>query len=115
MRAVLCTDRPLIRDVMAELLAEAGLDLMAHVPDELSLLISVGQLRPDVVFLAATDPSKEPGICSHLLIEFPRLKIVLLSGEQYAIADVGVRFRLYADLTIASISDSLRTLLSDEH
>ncbi|GAC1453794.1 MAG: hypothetical protein PVSMB1_02540 [Gemmatimonadaceae bacterium] len=113
MRAVLRIDPPLVHDVFVHLLTEAGLDVVASAPDLLELLMIVGERRPDVVFLMAKDSSKEPGICSHLLSEDPDLKVVIVSTDHYAIADVGVRTMHCDDLTVESVRASLQTLLEE--
>ncbi len=113
MRVLFCTDRPLIFDVMGPLLAEAGLHVVGRVPDQITLLMSMAELRPDAVFLMAADATKQPGICSHLLAEYPHVKIVLLSSDDYAIADVGIRVRKYDGVSAQAIHDSLVTLLAE--
>ena len=107
MRAVIRIDPPLVHDVFADLLAEAGLDVVGSAPDWLELLVMVREHRPEVVFLMAGDSSKAPGICSHLLGEDPHLKIVLLSTTPHALAVGGPR-TLYCDhLSIESIQASV--------
>ena len=116
LRAVLRVDPPLLRDVFEHALREAGIDVVGSPPDSLSLLLSIKQSRADVVFLSGTDAgsrSKEPGICSHLLNEFPQLKIVMVSTDGYAITDVGVRTLHCNDLSVESIRTSLQTLLAN--
>jgi len=116
MRAVLRVDSPLLRDVLEHALREAGIDVVGCPLDFLALLLAIKERRADVVFLMAADsdnPAKEPGICSHLLNEFPQLKIVMVSTDGYAITDVGIRTMHCADLTAESIRSSLQTLLAD--
>jgi len=66
------------------------------------------------VFLTAPGVDVPPGICSLLLTEFPQLKVVMLSNDRYAIADVGVRILRCEDLTVESIRTSLLNLLSTD-
>ena len=116
MRAVLRVDPPLLRDVFEHALRTAGIDVVGSPPDFLALLLAIKERRADVVFLtapASDDPSKAPGICSHLLNEFPQLKIVMVSPDKYAITDVGVRTLHSGDLSVESICASLVTLLAD--
>jgi len=116
MRAVLRVDSPLLRDVFEHTLREAGIDVVGCPLDFLALLLAIRERRADVVFLMAADsdnPSKEPGIYSHLLNEFPQLKIVMVSTDKYAITDVGVRTLHCDDLSVESIHASLLTLMAD--
>jgi hypothetical protein len=116
MRALLRVDPPLLRDVFEHALTAVGIEVVGSPLDSLALLLAIKERRADVVFLAAPDsddPSKAPGICSHLLNEFPHLKIVMVSANQYAITDVGVRTMHSNDLSVEAIRGSLMTLLAD--
>ena len=116
MRAVLRVDSPLLRDVFEHALREAGIDVVGCPLDFLALLLAIKERRADVLFLIAADsdnPAKEPGICSHLLSEFPQLKIVMVSTGGYAITDVGIRTMHCDDLSAESIRSSLQSLLGD--
>jgi AmiR/NasT family two-component response regulator len=116
MRAVLRVDSPLLRDVFEHALREAGIDVVGCPVDFLALLLAIKERRADVLFLLAADsdnPAKEPGICSHLLSEFPQLKIVMVSTGGYAITDVGIRTMHCHDLSAESIRSSLQSLLAD--
>src|SRR6185503_16504821 len=115
MRAVLRIDPPLLREVFEHALRDAGIDVVGSPADSLALLLAIKDRRTDVVFLTAPDAdgvAKTPGICSHLLNEFPQLKIVMVSTDKYAITDVGVRTMHCHDLTADSIRSSLQTLLA---
>jgi DNA-binding NarL/FixJ family response regulator len=105
--AALESTRPLVREVLHYLVTRAGMKVVGEFSDSLDLLCSIGRLRPEVIFLWTADGLKEPGICSHLLQEYPHLKVVVVSPEHYAISDVGVRARRFSDFS----RDSLRTSL----
>ena len=115
MRAVLRIDPPLLHDVFEHALRDAGIDVVGSPADSLSLLLTIKERRAEVVFLTAPDSdlAKAPGICSHLLNEFPKLKIVMVSTDKYAITDVGVRTLHCDNLSVDSIRASLATLVSD--
>jgi len=113
MRAVLRMDPPLLREVFEHALRDAGIDVVGSPLDNFSLLLAVKEGDADVVFLTSPnsgDRLKTPGICSHLLNEFPQLKIVILSQDSYTITEVGVRTLRYEELTIESIRASLSKL-----
>jgi len=55
--------------------------------DALDLLCSMASVRPEVVFLWALDRLKEPGIVSHLLQEFPDLKVVVVSPDHFTMSE----------------------------
>lgn len=50
--------------------------------EPLELLLVVRETRPDVVVLGLLETGKEPGICSNLLSEYPRLLILALSQKR---------------------------------
>jgi hypothetical protein len=79
------------------------MEVVGQCSDPLTLLCSIEPLRPEVVFFWTSDAFREPGICSHLLEEYPQLKIVVLSPVHYTISGVGVRARRYTDLSMDSI------------
>ena len=107
-RAFLKDDRPIFREVLYHLLTRGGIEVVGQSSDSLDLLCSIGRLRPEAVFLWAADALKEPGIVSHLLQEFPHLKVIVVSPDHFTISDVGVRTRYFSAPSI----DSIRT--SDE-
>jgi len=100
-------DRPILREVLHYLVTTAGMEVVGQSSDSLDLLCSIDRLRPEVVFLWASDGLKEPGIVSHLLQEFPRLKVVVLSPNHFTISDVGARSRQSSDLSMESIRASV--------
>src|SRR4030095_3534190 len=89
--ATLKGDRPIFREVLRYLVTNAGMEVVGQSSDSLDLLCSIEDLRPEVVFLWPSDALREPGICSHLLLEYPRLKVVVVSPDHYTLSDVGVR------------------------
>ena len=103
--AALENTRPLVREVLQYLVTSAGMEVVGESSDSIDLLCSIERLRPDVIFLWNANGLKEPGICSHLLQEYPHLKIVVLSPEHYTISDVGLRERQFSDFSM----DSMRT------
>jgi DNA-binding NarL/FixJ family response regulator len=113
MRIVLGVAQPLLREVLDHVLTEAGLDVVGHASSDWALLTSIRTFRPDVVFLMSADPSVQPGICTHVLSEYPDVKIVVLSIDRCAIVDVGIRRRQVDDLSIESIRGSLLSLLNE--
>src|SRR6187200_3387706 len=105
--ATLKGDGPILRAVMHYLVTNAGMEVVGESSDSLDLLCSIDRLRPEVVFLWASDGLKEPGIVSHLLHEFPHLKVVVVSPNHFAISDVGARTRQSSDLSMESIRTSV--------
>ena len=107
MTATLEDSRPLFREVLHYLATNAGMEVVGQSSDSLDLLCSIERLHPEVVFLWTSEASKEPGICSHLLQEYPELKIVVVSPDHYTISDVGARTRQFSNLSMDSIRASV--------
>jgi hypothetical protein len=103
--ASLKDDRPILREVL--LATNAGMEVVGQSSDSFDLLCSIDPLCPEVVFLWASDGLKEPGIVSHLLQEFPHLKVVVVSPAHFTISDVGARTRQFSDLSMDSIRASV--------
>jgi DNA-binding NarL/FixJ family response regulator len=66
---------------------EPDMVLIGQVDDRVELLIAMSSKKaagnePDVLVLIASSVDPPPGICSHLLSEFPDLKILLLSATE---------------------------------
>lgn len=61
--------------------------LLGQVDDRVELLLDMSSKKaagnePDVLVLIASSVDPPPGICSHLLSEFPDLRILVLSATQ---------------------------------
>ena len=105
--AALEDTRPLFREVLHYLVKSTGMEVVGASPDSIDLLCSIKRLQSEVVFLWASEASKEPGICSDILQEYPELKIVVVSPDHYTISDVGARTRQFSDLSMDSIRSSV--------
>jgi DNA-binding NarL/FixJ family response regulator len=110
--ASLESDRPILREVLHYLVTNAGMEVVGESSDALDLLCSIESLRPEVVFLWASNGLKEPGIVSHLLQEFPHLKVIVVSPDHFTISDVGARTRQFSDLSMDSIRASIAESLT---
>ena len=101
------SEQPLLLEVLHYLVTNASMEVLGESSDALDLLCSMVSLRPEVVFLWALDRLKEPGIVSHLLQEFPDLKVVVVSPDHFSISDVGTRTWQFSDLSMDSIRASI--------
>jgi hypothetical protein len=50
--------------------------------DPIDLLSAVGEMQAEVVVVTLPDSGEMPGICSHLLYEYPQLLILALSSTR---------------------------------
>ena len=83
MRVVIADDAPLIREGVARLLAENGVEVVAQVGDAEALLARVGDLRPDVALIDVRMPpthSDEGLRAAHeIRARFPDTAVLVLS------------------------------------
>jgi DNA-binding NarL/FixJ family response regulator len=92
MRVVIAEDSVLLREGLARLLAEEGLDVVAAVPDAEALLRAAAEHRPDVVVADVRMPPTftDEGVRAALVIrqQFPGTAVLVLSQyveERYAV------------------------------
>jgi DNA-binding NarL/FixJ family response regulator len=87
--------------------------------DPLRILVAVAETNADVVILDLPDGGTDPGICSHLLAEFPQLVVLALSLQQdelvvYKNKIIKERISSPADKEILSIIRQARSDADDE-
>jgi len=58
--------------------ADDELEIVGATQDRVSLLVEVEKLKADVVVLSQLHDGSEPGICSHLVLEHPNVRVLLL-------------------------------------
>jgi DNA-binding NarL/FixJ family response regulator len=80
----LLADRPdLLRTGLSTLLQrQSDIEIVGTAIDPVELLIAAGDTQADVVVVTLPDSGEMPGICSHLLYEYPQLLIVALSSAR---------------------------------
>lgn len=57
------------------------MEVVGEVIDPIELLREAGETAVDVVIVTPIGTDAEPRICHHLLVGFPELKVVALSGS----------------------------------
>jgi len=81
---ILLANRPrMMRELVRELIErqkDEEMEVVGEVLDPLDILVAVREMEADAVILAMRD-SEEPGLCSHLLAEYPDLTIVGIASE----------------------------------
>ena len=81
---VLLANRPrALRTRLAGLFQlQSDIEVVGTVLDPIELLMAVEDTQADVVVMTLPDSREVPGICSHLLYEYPRLLILALSSTR---------------------------------
>jgi DNA-binding NarL/FixJ family response regulator len=82
-KVVLAINPGLLRDFLRELIqCQTDMEVVGEVVDPVNLLLAVGETDADVVVVTLAASGEAPGICSHLLTEYPQLFILALSPER---------------------------------
>lgn len=58
--------------------ADDDMEIVGATEDRVDLLVEVEKLKADVVVLSQLHDGSEPGICSHLVLEHPNVRVLLL-------------------------------------
>ena len=80
---VMLASRPkMISDVIRNIIErQPDMMMVGDVIDPIKLLFATREIPVDVVIVTPLKANGEPRICSHLLAEHPRLKVVTLSAN----------------------------------
>ncbi len=74
-----------IHDSLKELIqAQDSMQMVGEAFDPIDLLLTVNDTEADVVIMGHPQCDRVPGICTHLLAEYPDLLVFTLSTETYS-------------------------------
>jgi hypothetical protein len=57
---------------------DPDLEICGYIEEPVDLLVETGALKPDAVVLSLLQNGEEPGIYSHLLLEYPNVGVLML-------------------------------------
>ena len=99
----------LFERVMSLAVQQPDIVLVGQVQDPVELLMAVGS-GVDVLILGAPQADPMPGICSHLLSEYPDLRILVLAstGEAAILYWLGLRRQQLHPLSAAALLSGIR-------
>ena len=108
-RVLLAVDSPLFRDLLRNRIArEDHMDVVGDVADPMDLLLAVRRTGANVLIHSWPDSEEMPGICSHLLLEYPALAVIGIPPD----AERAYSCRQTITTTIVEM-DGLRGLLDE--
>jgi DNA-binding NarL/FixJ family response regulator len=84
------------------------LKIIGQAEEPVDMLLQAKRLNADIVVLSQSRHGGEPGICSHLLLEYPNLVVVLVPSDNGP--KVVCRMVLHREVRDASIA-ALRIML----
>ena len=80
-RIILANRPPMLLEIMRELVQrQEDMEVVGEVLDPIGLLVAVREREADAVILTLKD-YEEPGLCSHLVAEYPNLTILSLAAD----------------------------------
>jgi len=80
-RILLANRPPILLEVMREMVQrQEDMEVVGEILDPVGLLVAVRDLEADAVILTLKD-YEEPGLCSHLVTEYPNLIILSLAAD----------------------------------
>ena len=80
-RVLLANMPRMLRDVFKLLIVEqSDMEVVGESDNGIELLLATGQTRPDIIILGV-EGSELPGIGSHLLNEFPHIKLLGVTSD----------------------------------
>jgi hypothetical protein len=73
-------------------MSRSDIDVVGPIADAVELLIAVRAINAEAVILPLSKDDGEPGLCSHLLSEFPGLVVLAISagGERVFLFDQAI-------------------------
>lgn len=90
-RIVLALTSRLLRDCLCSLLAEEpDMEVVGSEADPVDVLITTGRTRAHVVILSCPLLADGPGICTHLLAEYPDVQIIGIPEAQGVVSLAGL-------------------------
>lgn len=105
------------RQLLLERIAgESDLEVVGEANNPLDLLVLVGRTGADVVLQTWDDSGEPPGVCSHLLAEFPDLLIIGITSypeQVYACRQV-IRKTSLPSATLPVILSAIRARENDD-
>jgi DNA-binding NarL/FixJ family response regulator len=107
---------PMVRAALKEVVADqADMRVVGEVNDPVAVLLAVGRTQADVVVLGMQD-TELPGIASHLLDQYPHLKILAISPERRQAFRYELRPQLVSigEMDAHDLLHTIRTVMRSE-
>jgi len=81
-KVMLASSPKMVSDVIRNIIErQTDMVVVGDVIDPIKLLFAIREIAVDVVIMTPIKANGEPKICSHLLAEHPRLKLLTLSAK----------------------------------
>jgi hypothetical protein len=103
----------LLRDLIER---EEGVEVVDETDDPVDLLMAVRRTEANVVLIAWPKSGEMPGICTHLLLEFPELLVIGLpeKGADPVFCQLRINHQQREVAGLQGLFDEMRGALADE-
>jgi len=106
-QVLLAVESPMLREALRETIRrEPILNMVGEVSDPVDLLVAVRQTQANVVIMTWPETDGVPGVCSHLLLEFPELVVIGISATSDRVVACRQTITV-SDLPVAGLRDLL--------
>lgn len=92
------------------LMQEPDIEIVGEATDTMDILLEVGNSRAEVVTINVPLSGKDSGLCSHLLAEYPELKVFAVSeeGDRILMYEAAVLRREISNTSMGNLPDLIR-------
>ena len=96
---------------------DPDLEIVGEVIDPIDTLLEIESTQADVVAIDLPRSGKDPGLCSHILAEYPEVKVVAVSsgGETSIVYEIGVTRRYLRDVSLEAVTRIIRSLIGNRN
>jgi DNA-binding NarL/FixJ family response regulator len=103
-----------ILDLKTLLMLEPDTEIVGEAHDTIDILLEVGSTHADVVIIDLPPTGEDSGLCSHLLAEYPQVKIIAISeiGDKVVTYEIGVVRRYVPGSSLENLVDVVRASMN---
>jgi DNA-binding NarL/FixJ family response regulator len=94
----------------ARLMQDPHIEIVGEATNNVEILLNVGCTRAEVAAIDLPLSGEESGLCSHLLAEYPDVKVFALSegGDRVVIYETGVLRREVPNTSLENLTNLIR-------
>jgi DNA-binding NarL/FixJ family response regulator len=92
------------------LMHESDIEIVSQADNALDILLGITNHRAEVVVIDLPSSGKDSGLCSHILAEFPEVKILAVSegGNRIVIYEMAMLRREESDTSLENLAHFIR-------
>jgi DNA-binding NarL/FixJ family response regulator len=104
-----------ILPLKALLMQEPDIEIVGEAIDAVDILLKIASTRAEVVAINLPSAGKDAGLSSHILAEYPEVKIFAVSeeGDRIVMYETGMMRREASDTSLESLGGLIRQSMSN--